>query len=134
MFLYKGSKLESDIKKLTEEARKTDYQKAIEPYQQTASDLRYKLYRQQEDMKALLYAASMLLKSLDNRHIKVAIFKSPPTARLYSPDYLDMIEEVDVISIPVGQELINDFYRALDEYQKKYRPELVELGSGKKYE
>lgn len=33
MFCYKGSKLESDLDDLKREIRKTDYEKAIEPYQ-----------------------------------------------------------------------------------------------------
>ena len=37
MFIYSGSKLESDIAELNSNLLKTDYQKSIEPYQNEIS-------------------------------------------------------------------------------------------------
>ena len=44
MFCYKGSKLESDLNDLKKEYKKTDYEKAIEPYQRQINELEKKLY------------------------------------------------------------------------------------------
>lgn len=44
MFCYKGSKLESDLNDLKKEYKKTDYEKAIEPYQIRIKKLEKNIY------------------------------------------------------------------------------------------
>lgn len=126
---YVGSKLESDIEKLTNEVKKTDYQKAIEPYQARIYELEKKLYYQQKDMEALLKTAKQLIYSLEDKHFKVIVTKEPPTARFYPSNCNDALIErpkYHFINIPVKAALIDDFYRILNKNIKKYELEVAD--------
>ena len=90
MFFYNGSKLESDMNDLKKECKKTDYEKAIEPYQKQINELEKKLYYQAQDIETLYSIGKELIKSINKDYLEVIINLDEPKAYFKPPELTKM--------------------------------------------
>ena len=124
MFCYKGSKLESDLDSLKREIKKTDYEKAIEPYQKRIKELEKKVYTLTQDMESLYLAGKELINSIDKDYLKVIINLDEPKAYFKKPELAVM--NVRRIVTPIKQDLLENYVYWINYYKSKY-----ELGDNK---
>lgn len=128
MFLYRGSKLEQDINDLKNQAKKSDYEKTIEPFQTEINDLQRQLYYQKKDIEALYSASIELLRSLDKEYLHVIINTHEPKAYYSEMPEFEVCESVfKRITIPVKQDLLEHFANRLYYFKDKYK-EILEVG------
>lgn len=123
MFLYNGSKLEQDLKDLKREVIKSDYEKTIEPYQNKIYDLEREIFQLRENMKAVISASELLIKSIDKNYIKVIVCTSEPKAYYGDRPEFERLN-YEKITIPIKQDLLECFYRDIEHYVNKYKKEL----------
>lgn len=124
MFCYKGSKLESDLNDLKKEYKKTDYEKAIEPYQIRIKKLKKKIYILTQDMENLYSAGKELITSIDRDYLEIIINIDEPKAYFKSPKLTEMT--VKKVAIPIKQDLLENYMYWINYYKSKY-----ELGDDK---
>lgn len=124
MFCYKGSKLESDLNDLKKEYKKTDYEKAIEPYQIRIKKLEKKIYILTQDMENLYSAGKELITSIDRDYLEIIINIDEPKAYFKSPKLTEMT--VKKVAIPIKQDLLENYMYWINYYKSKY-----ELGDDK---
>lgn len=119
MFCYKGSKLESDLNDLKKEYKKTDYEKAIEPYQRQINELEKKLYYLKQDIEALYLTGKELINSIDMDYLKVAINLDEPKAYFGTPELTEATFKN--IAIPIKQDLLENYVYWFNYYKNKYK-------------
>lgn len=124
MFCYKGSKLESDLNDLKKECKKTDYEKAIEPYQKQINKLEKKLYYLTKDIEALYLAGKELINSIDKDYLEMIIDLDEPKAYFKKPELVKMT--VKRIAVPIKQDLLENYIYWINYYKSKH-----ELGDDK---
>lgn len=124
MFCYKGSKLESDLDSLKREIKKTDYEKAIEPYQKRIKELEKKVYTITQDMESLYLAGKELINSIDKDYLEVIINLDEPKAYFKKPELAVM--NVRRIVTPIKQDLLENYVYWINYYKSKH-----ELGDDK---
>lgn len=124
MFCYKGSKLESDLNDLKKECKKTDYEKAIEPYQRQINELEKKLYYLKQDIEALYLAGKELIKSTDKDYLNIIINIDEPKAYFKKPELVETA--VKRIAVPIKQDLLENYVYWINYYKSKH-----ELGDDK---
>lgn len=124
MFCYKGSKLESDLDNLKREIKKTDYEKAIEPYQKRIKELEKKVYTLTQDMESLYLAGKELINSIDKDYLEVIINLDEPKAYFKKPELAVM--NVRRIVTPIKQDLLENYVYWINYYKSKH-----ELGDDK---
>ena len=124
MFCYKGSKLESDLDSLKREIKKTDYEKAIEPYQKRIKELEKKVYTLTQDMESLYLAGKELINSIDKDYLEVIINLDEPKAYFKKPELVVM--NVRRIVTPIKQDLLENYVYWINYYKSKH-----ELGNDK---
>lgn len=124
MFCYKGSKLESDLDSLKREIKKTDYEKAIEPYQNRIKELEKKVYTLTQDMESLYLAGKELITSIDKDYLDMIINIDEPKA-YFKPSELTKMN-IKRIAIPIKQDLLENYMYWINYYKSKY-----ELGDDK---
>ncbi len=124
MFCYKGSKLESDLDSLKREIKKTDYEKAIEPYQKRIKELEKKVYTLTQDMESLYLAGKELINSIDKDYLEVIINLDESKAYFKKPELAVM--NVRRIAVPIKQDLLENYVYWINYYKSKH-----ELGDDK---
>lgn len=124
MFCYKGSKLESDLDSLKREIKKTDYEKAIEPYQKRIKELEKKVYTLTQDMESLYLAGKELINSIDKDYLEVIINLDEPKAYFKKPELAVM--NARRIVTPIKQDLLENYVYWINYYKSKH-----ELGDDK---
>lgn len=124
MFCYKGSKLESNLDSLKREIKKTDYEKAIEPYQKRIKELEKKVYTLTQDMESLYFAGKELINSIDKDYLEVIINLDEPKAYFKKPELAVM--NVRRIVTPIKQDLLENYVYWINYYKSKH-----ELGDDK---
>ena len=124
MFCYKGSKLESDLDSLKRKIEKTDYEKAIEPYQKQINKLEKKLYYLTKDIEALYLAGKELINSIDKDYLEVIIDLDEPKAYFKKPELVETV--VKRIAVPIKQDLLENYVYWINYYKSKH-----ELGDDK---
>lgn len=124
MFCYKGSKLESDLDSLKREIKKTDYEKAIEPYQKRIKELEKKVYTLTQDMESLYLAGKELINSIDKDYLEVIINLDESKAYFKKPELAVM--NVRRIVTPIKQDLLENYVYWINYYKSK-----LELGDDK---
>lgn len=123
MFLYNGSKLESDIEKLTKEASTPEYEKIIRPYKEEIKALNQKIYNMKEDLESLYCASTNLIRSMEKDWIEIIINNDEPRAYFVSSINAPFQrEEVRFtrVAIPVKRDLIEDFLKNMEHYKENY--------------
>ena len=118
MFCYKGSKLESDLNDLKKECKKTDYEKAIEPYQRQINELEKKLYYLTKDIETLYLVGKELINSIDKDYLEVIIDLDEPKAYFKPPELTEMT--IKRIAIPIKQDLLENYMYWINYYKSKY--------------
>lgn len=118
MFCYKGSKLESDLNDLKKECKKTDYEKAIEPYQRQINELEKKLYYLKQDIEALYLAGKELINSTDKDCLDIIINIDEPKAYFKLPELTEMT--IKRITISIKQDLLENYMYWIKHYKSKY--------------
>lgn len=124
MFCYKGSKLESDLDSLKREIKKTDYEKAIEPYQKRIKELEKKVYTLTQDMESLYLAGKELINSIDKDYLEVIINLDEPKVYFKKPELAVM--NARRIVTPIKQDLLENYVYWINYYKSKH-----ELGDDK---
>lgn len=119
MFFYGGSKLESDLDDLKKEIKKTDYEKAIEPYKKQIHELEEKVYYLNQDMEALYLAGKELINSIDMDYLKVVINLDEPKAYFGTPELTEATFKN--IAVPIKQELLENYVYLFNYYKSKYK-------------
>ena len=119
MLFYNGSKLESDLDDLKKEIKKTDYEKAIEPYQKRIDELERKLYYQNKDMNALYFASKELINSINEDYLEVIINLDEPKAYFGTPEVAK--ENFKKILVPIQQDLLENYVYWFNYYKSKYK-------------
>ena len=117
MLFYNGSKLESDLDDLKKEIKKTDYEKAIEPYQKRIDELERKLYYQNKDMNALYFASKELINSINEDYLEVIINLDKPKAYFGTPEVAK--ENFKKIVVPIQQDLLENYVYWFNYYKFK---------------
>lgn len=118
MLFYNGSKLESDLDDLKKEIKKTDYEKAIEPYQKRINELEKKIYYLNQDMEALYLAGKNLIDSVDKDYLDVIINLDEPKAYFRKPELTTM--NIKRIAVPIKQDLLENYMYWINFYKTKY--------------
>lgn len=118
MLLYSGSKLEQDLKDLTNEVKKTDYEKAIEPFQERIRELEIQLYNQRKDMEALFLASRELINSIEKEHINLIVCTSEPKAYYGKHPEFEALD-YQKIKVPIKQYVAEEFTRQINAYANK---------------
>lgn len=118
MLFYNGSKLESDLNDLKKECKKTDYEKAIEPYQRQINELEKKLYYLKQDIEALYLAGKELINSTDKDYLDIIINIDEPKAYFKPPELTKMT--IKRIAIPIKQDLLENYMYWINYYKSKY--------------
>lgn len=121
MFCYKGSKLESDLNDLKKECKKTDYEKAIEPYQRKINELEKKLYYLKQDIEALYLAGKELIKSTDKDYLDIIINIDEPKAYFKKPELVEAT--IKRIAVPIKQDLLENYVYWINYYKSKHELE-----------
>lgn len=124
MLFYNRSKLESDLNDLKRECKKTDYEKAIEPYQKQINKLEKKLYYLIQDIETLYLAGKELINSIDKDYLEVIINLDEPKA--YFKKSEEAVMTVKRITVPIKQDLLENYVYWINYYKSKY-----ELGDDK---
>lgn len=119
MFCYKGSKLESDLDSLKRETKKTDYKKAIEPYQKQINELEKKLYYLKQDIEALYLAGKELINSTDKDYLDIIINIDEPKAYFKLPELTEMT--IKRIAVPIKQDLLENYVYWINYYKSKHK-------------
>lgn len=118
MLFYNRSKLESDLNDLKRECKKTDYEKAIEPYQKQIDELEKKLYYLRQDLEALYLAGKELINSIDKDCLETIINIDEPKAYFKPPELTEMT--IRRIAIPIKQDLLENYMYWINYYKSKY--------------
>ena len=118
MLFYSGSKLERDLDDLKKEIKKTDYEKAIEPYQKRIDELERKLYYQNKDMNALYFAGKELINSINEDYLEVIINLDKPKAYFGTPKVAK--GTFKKIAVPIKQDLLENYMYWINYYKSKY--------------
>ncbi len=124
MFFYRGSKLESDLNDLKKECKKTDYERAIEPYQKQINELEKKIYYLNQDMEALYSAGKNLINSIEEDYLKVIVNLDEPVSYFDKPQ-LTAINFKEIV-VPIKKDLLANYVYWINYYKSKY-----ELGDDK---
>ncbi len=124
MFFYRGSKLESDLNDLKKECKKTDYERAIEPYQKQINELEKKIYYLNQDMEALYSAGKNLINSIEEDYLKVIVNLDEPASYFDKPTLTAI--NVKKIVVPIKKDLLENYIYLINYYKSKY-----ELGDDK---
>lgn len=119
MLFYNGSKLESDLGDLKKEIKKTNYEKAIEPYQKRIDELERKLYYQNKDMNALYLAGKELINSIDKDYLEIIINIDEPKAYFKLPKLTEMT--VKKIAVPIKNDLLKNYVYWINFYKAQYK-------------
>lgn len=123
MFLYKGSKLENDIEKLTKEVSTPEYEKIIRPYKEEIRALNQKIYNMKEDLESLYCASTNLIRSMEKDWIEIIINNDEPRAYFVSSINAPLQREevrYTKVAIPVKRDLIEDFLKNMEYYKENY--------------
>ena len=123
MFLYRGSKLESDIKELTKEASTPEYEKIIRPYKEEISSLKRKIYEMQNDLTSLYCASTNLIRSMERDWIDIIINNDEPRAYFVSSVNAPLQREevrFTKIAVPIKRDLIEDLLKNMEHYREIY--------------
>lgn len=122
MFFYRGSKLESDLNDLKKECKKTDYERAIEPYQKQINELEKKIYYLNQDMEALYSAGKNLINSIEEDYLKVIVNLDEPVAYFDNPQQLMAINFKEIV-VPIKKDLLENYVYWINYYKSKYELE-----------
>lgn len=118
MFLYKDSKLETDIKQLNSNLNKTEYEKAREPLQRQIEILNKKLYEKDIALQSLYQVCKEFLhNNIKNRQI--IVMKNEP--HLFYGDVSDIrFEKQETIKIDLSDyKILQEFVDRLNEVEKQ---------------
>ena len=118
MFLYKDSKLETDIKQLNSNLNKTEYEKAREPLQKQIEILNKKLYEKDIALQSLYQVCKEFLhNNIKNRQI--IVMKNEP--HLFYGDVSDIrFEKQETIKIDLSDyKILQEFVDRLNEVEKQ---------------
>ena len=118
MFLYKDSKLETDIKQLNSNLNKTEYEKAREPLQKQIAILNKKLYEKDIALQSLYQVCKEFLhNNIKNRQI--IVMKNEP--HLFYGDVSDIeFEKLETIKIDLSDyKILQEFVDRLNEVEKQ---------------
>lgn len=117
MYVYKGSKLEANIKQLNNNINKTEYEKAREPLQEQIAILNEKLYNQNIALQSLYQVCKEFLhNNIKNRQI--VVMKNEPHL-FYSPASDFKLEELETIKIDLSDyKILQEFHDKLEEVEK----------------
>lgn len=117
---YRGSQLEDDLKKLTNEVHKSDYEKTVEPFKNRIQDLQKELFDIKKDVEAIYSASRKLIESIEQDYIKLIVCTNEPKAYYGSPPELENVK-YQHISIPVKQDVTECFLRDIAYFRDKYK-------------
>ena len=129
MFLYRGSKLESDIRELNSNINKTDYEKAIEPLNKKIYELEEENRHLIEALESIYNSSINLIRSIENDYIKIIIPKKEPQAYFVDSICCPEILDYDEVNIPIKEHLKEDLINNMNYYKEKYN--LKENTNGK---
>lgn len=118
MFLYKDSKLETDIKQLNSNLNKTEYEKAREPLQKQIAILNKKLYEKDIALQSLYQVCKEFLhNNIKNRQI--IVMKNEP--HLFYGAVSDIgFENPETIKIDLSDyKILQEFIDRLNEVEKQ---------------
>lgn len=118
MFLYKDSKLETDIKKLNSNLNKTEYEKAREPLQKQIEILNKKLYEKDIALQSLYQVCKEFLhNNIKNRQI--IVMKNEP--HLFYGTVSDIeFEKLETTKIDLSDyKILQEFIDRLNEVEKQ---------------
>lgn len=118
MFLYKDSKLETDIKQLNSNLNKTEYEKAREPLQKQIEILNKKLYEKDIALQSLYQVCKEFLhNNIKNRQI--IVMKKEP--HLFYGAVSDIeSEKLETIKIDLSDyKILQEFVDRLNEVEKQ---------------
>lgn len=118
MFLYKDSKLETDIKQLNSNLNKTEYEKAREPLQKQIAILNKKLYEKDIALQSLYQVCKEFLhNNIKNR--KIIVMKNEP--HLFYGAVSDIeFEKLETIKIDLSDyKILQEFVDRLNEVEKQ---------------
>lgn len=124
MLFYNGSKLERDLNDLKKECKKTDYERAIKPYQRQINELEKKIYYLNQDMEALYLAGKNLINSVDKDYLDVIVNLDKPKAYFGKPKLTAI--NIKRIVVPIKKDLLENYVYWINYYKSKY-----ELGDDK---
>jgi len=122
MFLYKDSKLETDIKQLNNNLNKTEYEKAREPLLKKIAILNEELYKKDIALQALYQVCKEFLhNNIKNRQI--IVMKNEP--HLFCGTVSDIeFEKLEATKIDLSDyKILQEFIDRLNEVEKQLKGE-----------
>lgn len=122
MFLYKDSKLETDIKQLNNNLNKTEYEKAREPLQKQIAILNKKLYEKDIALQSLYQVCKEFLHN-NIKNKQIILMKNEP--HLFYGTASDIeFEKLETIKIDLSDyKILQEFIDRLDEVEKQLKGE-----------
>lgn len=118
MFLYKDSKLETDIKQLNNNLNKTEYEKAREPLQKQIAILNKKLYEKDIALQALYQVCKEFLHN-NIKNKQIIVMKNEP--HLFYGTVSDIeFEKLETTKIDLSDyKILQEFIDRLNEVEKQ---------------
>jgi hypothetical protein len=122
MFLYKDSKLETDIKQLNSNINKTEYEKAREPLQKQIAILNKKLYEKDIALQSLYQVCKEFLHN-NIKNKQIIVMKNEP--HLFYGTVSDIeFEKLETIKIDLSDyKILQEFIDRLNEVEKQLKGE-----------
>lgn len=122
MFLYKDSKLETDIKQLNNNLNKTEYEKAREPLQKQIAILNKKLYEKDIALQSLYQVCKEFLHN-NIKNKQIIVMKNEP--HLFYGTVSDIeFEKLETIKIDLSDyKILQEFIDRLNEVEKQLKGE-----------
>lgn len=122
MFLYKGSKLETDIKQLNSNLNKTEEEKAREPLQKQIAILNEELYKKDIALQSLYQVCKEFLHN-NIKNKRIIVMKNEP--HLFYGAVSDVeFEKLETIEIDLSDyKILQEFIDRLNEVEKQLEEE-----------
>ena len=122
MFLYKDSKLETDIKQLNSNLNKTEYEKAREPLQKQIAILNKKLYEKDIALQSLYQVCKEFLHN-NIKNKQIIVMKNEP--HLFYGTVSDIeFEKLETTKIDLSDyKILQEFIDRLNEVEKQLKGE-----------
>lgn len=120
MFLYKDSKLETDIKQLNSNIKKTEYEKAREPLQKQIAILNKKLYEKDIALQSLYQVCKEFLHN-NIKNKQIIVMKNEP--HLFYGTVSDIeFEKLETTKIDLSDyKILQEFIDRLNEVEKQLK-------------
>ena len=114
-FLYERSKLEEDLKKISENINKTEHQKTIEPYEKEIRNLYEKLLNHRKIIHNLVDVIRYIEADIDKTHMEYTFLIDEPILCEYMEPEKVMSHKLEVAKIPISRNVIDKINMAMQE-------------------